>query len=192
LPPPGADQRHAPADPLLKFGGGEIPADRRSADDVVAACVADSGEGVVLGEHADVRALGAMRGDQRGLQAADPDLGGVAVSLQQLRHRPHGPVLGVPLLRVGVQVLAERDELVAALPRRGEHGRPDLLRSTFVLGDDRLRVPDGALGGGVERAKVAVVGRRRPRRIWLAHDQHPSSGTGSAPWLWNISGRLCT
>jgi hypothetical protein len=56
--------------------------------------VADVAQRVVLGEHGNVRAVAATRGDQRRFEATDPDLGTVTAPLQQFGDHSHRAMLG--------------------------------------------------------------------------------------------------
>ena len=139
----------------------EEGADRGRADDVVPAAVPDAGQRVVLGEHRDRRAAAAGAGPQRGVQAVHAHLGVDAVRGEQVGDRAHRPVLGVALLRVGVQVVAEPQQLAAGRLDRLLGPGQQLLGGAGVRGGQRRRGRRGPLGRGPQLVQVGAVGRER-------------------------------
>ena len=138
-------------------GQGEEGAHGVGAHDVVAAAVADAGQGVVLGEDGDgAGGLTGARGRrvriptpgdlgaQGGVHAVDADLGLNAVAAQELGDRGHGVVLLVAGLGVVVDVLGELDDLRGqlgdGLPQGGTQGGG----GSGVVGQGRCRADDAA------------------------------------------------
>ena len=88
----GAEDHDSSADVVGEGGGRQPGTEAGRGDDVVAAAVADAGEGVVLTENGDRRTVGSSSRHKRGVEAVRAPLDLQAAALehvaQQLRREP--------------------------------------------------------------------------------------------------------
>jgi hypothetical protein len=115
----GAHHRDGQTDVVGHGGQGQGGPHRGGRDHVVAAGVADLGQGVVLGAHGDMQWTRPGPGGEGGGQLADAHVDGEAPLGQRPGHPGRGPLL-LPLdLRMGVDAVGEGDEMV---PGPVDHG----------------------------------------------------------------------
>ena len=175
----GSHDGHPPAGLAGQGGQGEACAQARRGDDVVAAGVADPGEGVVLAHHRDHRSVTvAGAGLEGGVEAVGVALHGQAVVGQHLGEQVVRMLLleaqlgpGVDAVRHVEQLGSQAIDLVArpllgfsdfhGCDPRGRAGvpAPDRGASQVPAGIQTSRAP-----GSTRRLRVRARARRRPSR----------------------------